>query len=118
MIDLLTTIVLACTDYPDGVNVSNTLDAAGGPKVIDAVNCVYAEQLTLPIYAALVVVGVFNLPIYIKQDSVLIPFVITLAIGGVVIQSISGIVVQIAVLLIMFTIGIGPVLLLRRIQQP
>lgn len=102
---------MACTDYAE-INVSLLEQAA----FRDAVICAYGDQLTVPIFAAMVVLGVFNLPIYIRQDSVLVPFAITLVIGGVIISSVASMLQSIMITLLLFVFGLGPVLVLRRVM--
>lgn len=97
-----------------GANVSNTL---GERHFLDAGVCPHADLLTLPIFGAFVIVGLVNLPIYIRQDSVLTPFVVTTIIGGVVLTQVAGILQTLIVVLVLFVVGLGPVLVLRRVQQ-
>lgn len=98
----------------EGSNVSNTL---GEDRFFDAAVCPYADLMTLPIFAAFFFLGVVNVPIYIRQESVVTPFVITLITGGVVLSFVAGILQTIATAVILFTLGLGPVLLIRRAQQ-
>lgn len=116
MIDLLAGMDWAILTHgcPDAANVSNTLSES---RFLDAAVCPYSQRLTMPIFAAFVMVGIVNLPIYIKQDSVMIPFVLTLVVGGVVLSTVASILQGIAVTLLLFTIGIGPILVLRRVMR-
>lgn len=97
-----------------GANVSNTLEEE---HFFDAALCPYVDLMTLPIFAAFFFVGVVNIPIYVRQESIVTPFVITLIAGGVILTFVAGILQTIAVSVILFTIGLGPVLLIRRTQQ-
>lgn len=97
-----------------GANVSNTLE---GDHFLDAGVCPYADLLTMPIFAAFVVLGMVNLPIYVRQDSLLVPLVVTTIIGGVVLTQVAGILQTLITLALLLTLGLGPVLVLRRIQR-
>lgn len=105
-------VLKACTDF-ETINASNTL---GEELYREAVLCTYAVEagLTLPIFGAAVMLGVFNLPIYIRQESAAIPFVLSLILGGVLLAEVSSIAQAIWVAVILFGIGLGPVLLLHR----
>lgn len=98
----------------EGANLSNTL---GEDHFFDAAVCPYADLMTLPIFAAFFFVGVVNVPIYIRQESIVTPFVITMVAGGVVLTFMAGILQTIATAVVLFTLGLGPVLLIRRAQQ-
>lgn len=106
---------LGCSEY-DNVNVSNTLEHM---RLQDAILCSYAVEggLTLPIFGAAVMLGVFNLPIYIKQESAAVPFVISLIVGGIVLTTVASALQAIAVSVILFGIGLGPILVLRRLDR-
>lgn len=113
----LTNVVmqLGCGNY-DVVNVTNTLEKM---RLRDAVVCSYAVEggLTVPIFGAAIMLGVFNLPIYIKQESAAVPFVVSLIIGGIILTTVASIAQAIAVSLILFGIGLGPILVLKRLER-
>lgn len=117
-LETLASAMLACGDYAnaDAINVSTTI---GNENFRDAVICSYTikQGLTLPGFAAIVLVGVVNLPIYIRQESALIPFVLTLILGGVLLDSATGFVQGMGTLLVLLLFGLGPVLLLRRVDR-
>lgn len=99
---------------PDVVNAT----LLENQRFFDAAVCPGADVLTLPIFGAMVLVGVVNIPIYIQTRSALIPFVLTLVIGGVAYTAAAGIMQAISVTVVLFVIGIGPILVLRQVQQP
>lgn len=80
----------------------------------DAILCPYQTSIGGPMFAGLVLLGVINLPIYIRTGGVIIPFVITLVIGGLVITQTASIVQGIIITTILLAIGLGPIVLLRR----
>lgn len=98
----------------EGANVSNTLEE---DRFFDSAICPYVDLLTLPIFAAFFFIGIVNVPIYIRQESIITPFVITLVTGGVVLTFVAGILQTIAVTVILLVLGLGPVLLIRRAQS-
>lgn len=118
LLDVMTGIILACGDYATAadVNVSSTI---GAENFQDAVICTYTlkQGLTLPGFATIVLLGVINLPIYIRQESALMPFVLTIILGGVLLNSASGVVQGLSTLLVLLAFGLGPILLLKRADR-
>lgn len=113
-LEALNAIVLACSDYST-INASLISDE----NFQDAVICAYTvkQGLTLPGFAAIIMLGIINLPVYITQESVMGPFVLTLIVGGVLLSSVAGFVQGLAVVLILFVLGLGPVLVFRRLDR-
>lgn len=97
-----------------GANVTNTLEAE---HFLDAAVCPYADIMTLPIFGAVVMLGVFNIPIYVRQESALMPFVISVLVGGVILSATNSMFQALVTLVILFAIGLGPVLLLMQMQR-
>lgn len=106
---------MACADYTI-VNVTNTI---GQANFQDAVICAYAVEqgLTVAGFGTIVLLGAVNLPIYIRQESAVIPFVLSMILGGILLDSTAGFVQGMTVLLVLLVFGLGPVLLLRRVDR-
>jgi len=102
---------MACTDY------TWLIDALHQGQFRDAFLCPYQTTMGGTAFAAFVLLGVINMPIYIKQGSALGPFVLTLLIGGLVFTQIAALGQALLTVLILFVVGLGPVLVLRRVQQ-
>ncbi|GAA0305490.1 hypothetical protein [Halarchaeum salinum] len=85
--------------------------------VRDLVLCGYQSQIGGPFFAALVLLGMINLPIYIRTQSALLPTVVTLIVGGVLLVEVGSIAQALLVVMLLFGLGLGPVLLLRRVQR-
>lgn len=56
---------------------------------VPAVVCSYSNRLTLPLLAMMVYAGV-AVPIYLRTDSILIPFVLLLLTGGATVGQMAG----------------------------
>lgn len=105
-------VMLACSDWG-----GDWYKAIENYAFQDAVLCGYQNQLGGPVFGAFVLLGMVNLPIYIKQDSVLVPTAITLTIGGLFLTQVSGIVQGLTLTVLLFAIGLGPVLVIHRVVQ-
>lgn len=103
---------MACTDY-DG-HFIDALDA-GTMAVRDAVLCPYQMSMGGVVFATLVVMGVINMPIYIRTQSVIIPFVVTTVLAGIVLSQTAAMMQGLVVVVALFVLGLGPVLVLKRI---
>lgn len=112
---VLGSVVLACADH-EVINASLLSDAS----FKDAVVCAYTVRsgLTMPVFGAIVMLGIFNLPIYIRQESVLIPFVLSMVLSGILLSSVSNILQGILIVVVLLVIGVGPILLLKRADRP
>lgn len=98
---------------PNPANVSNTLDSN---HFLDAAICPGANRLTLPIYGSLIVMGVINIPMYIRTDSIAVPLVVTVIAAGVLIQFVSSIFQLLFLLVIIFVFGLGPIAIIKRFE--
>jgi len=96
---------MACDDHD---NLWEALEP-GSFSPYDFAVCPYNEALSAPIFAMVVLVGVVNLPIYIRQDSMLIPFVLTLALGGLVLGQAAAPAQAAIVVVVLLLVGLGPV---------
>lgn len=104
---------MACKDH------SRWIDAldAGTMAVRDAVLCPYQESIGGIVFATVVMLGVINVPIYVRQESPLIPMVITLSLAGIWVTEAAGIAQTLVGVVVLLGIGLGPVLLLRRVVR-
>lgn len=103
---------MACSDYPDG----ELWRALGEYAFRDAVLCGYQNQISMVVFATILVLGVVNVPIYIRQDSALVPAILTLVLGGVFVVELVPMAQAMVVFVLLMIFGLGPVLVLRRIQ--
>lgn len=101
---------MACKDY------TWLIDALHHGMFRDAFLCPFQTTMGGTAFAAFVMLGVINMPIYIKQGSALGPFVLTLLIGGLVFTQIAALGQALLTVLILFVVGLGPILVLRRVQ--
>ncbi|MUV59791.1 hypothetical protein [Halobacterium sp. CBA1126] len=105
---------MACGDY--GGQWLQAI-AGDGMHIRDLILCGYQSQVGGPFFAAVVLLGMINLPVYIRTQSALLPTVITLIVGGVLLVEVASVAQAIIVVMLLFAIGLAPVLLLRRIQR-
>lgn len=103
---------MACTDYPN----EEFWRAIGDLMVRDAVLCPFQAQMGGVVFATFVILGMINLPIYIRQDNVVGPFVLTLLLGGILVPQMSSLGQGLVIGIGLFVIGLGPILVLRRVQ--
>lgn len=82
----------------------------------EAVVCPYTTNFG-GLFVGLIVIGSINAALYAKQESVLLPTVVTLLTGGAWLSQVSGVMSSVVVLMLLFTLGIGPVLVLRRLEK-
>lgn len=101
---------MACKDWEFYINALQHF------QVQDAVLCGFQGQMGGVAFAAVVVLGIINLPIYIRQGSVVGPVVLTLVIGGVILAETAAMVQGLVLFAVLVVLGLGPVLVLRRID--
>jgi hypothetical protein len=106
---------MACSDYADGEWI-NALDA-GVMGVRDAVLCPYTDSMGTMVFATLVMVGMVNVPIYIRQESLIVPFGLTLTLGGIWVTAASSLAQTLTGVVLLFVVGLGPVLILWRLTR-
>lgn len=106
---------MACSDYADGEWI-NALDA-GVMGVRDAVLCPYTDSMGTMVFATIVMIGIVNLPIYVRQESMIMPFGLTLVVGGIWVTAASGLAQTLAGVVVLFVVGLGPVLVLWRLSR-
>lgn len=99
---------MACTDW-DGVY----LDALKDGAFQDAILCPYQDNMGGVVFA-LFVYGAIGTAIYVRTDSIIIPFVLVLLTGGIVMTEVASIAVGLVITMLLFVVGIGPILLLKR----
>lgn len=104
---------MACTDY--GGDWIEALDV-GTMAVQDAVLCPYQTTMGGVVFATFVILGLVNIPIYSRQQSVLVPMIVTLSVGGVVLSQVNSLFLGILTVVLLLLFGIGPLLVLRRLQ--
>lgn len=105
---------MACKDYNTWMGI---IEAFHNEAFRDAFLCPFQTTMGGTAFAAFVLLGVINMPIYIKQGSALGPFVLTLLIGGLVFTQIAAVGQALLTVIVLFVIGLGPILVLRRIQR-
>lgn len=101
---------MACTDYSVWWKFMDAM------QLRDAVICPYQDTMGMPLFATLVLLGMINLPMYNRTDTIAVPLVVTIIISGVVLAAATSIFQGIVLAALLFAGGIGPVLLLRRVQ--
>lgn len=104
---------MACSDYAGKWYKALDPDTMA---IRDAVLCGFQDQFTGPLFAALIVMGMVNVPIYIRTQSPAIPFVITLTVGGVMLTQLASVAQAILLVGLLVLFGIVPVLILRRLN--
>lgn len=92
------------------------LKALGEFAYRDAILCPYQMNIGGPEFATLIL-GAIGMSFMIKQDSPAIAAVVGIIFGGVFMTQIVGIASTIMTVLILTMVGIGPVLLLRRMSR-
>jgi len=101
---------MACSDHDLWINA---LDA-GTMAIRDAVFCPYQSSMGFGVFATLVLVGIIGVPIYVRTQSIILPFVLALIIGGVVLSQLVAMAQTLVIVVILLVFGIVPVILLRR----
>jgi hypothetical protein len=101
---------MACSDYSVWWKFLEEM------QLRDAALCPYQDTMGMPLFATLVLLGMVNVPMYIKTDSIGVPLVVTIIISGVVLAAATSIFQGMVLAALLFAGGIGPVLLLRRVQ--
>lgn len=99
---------MACSDWATGI------EALRNFAFHDAVACKYTETAGT-LFTGMMTFGVVNLALYIRTGGITMPVVLTLLVGGIVLPFLPGGAATIAALTLLFAIGVGPVLFLRRI---
>ncbi len=101
---------MACSDHDLWIDA---LDA-GTMAVRDAVLCPYQTSMGGAVFATLVLFGMVGVPIYIRTQSIIIPFVLALLISGVLLAQMVAMAQTLVIVVILLVFGIVPVVLLRR----
>lgn len=104
---------MACSSYTGAMK---WVEAIHQEAFRDFILCPWQDTMGGPAFAAFVVLGLINLPIYNRTGSALIPFVLTLVIGGVVLTQMAALSQSLVITVVLLVIGLGPVLVLRRVQ--
>lgn len=73
-------------------------------QFIEAVTCVYVDSATLAVVATLVYTAVAG-SIYIRTNSMVIPFMLLLLIGGAVLTQMAAVTTPVAVLILLIVPG-------------
>lgn len=103
---------MACSDWS-----GNWYEALSNFAFRDAALCPYQESLGGVVFASILIIGVVNLPIYIRQQSAIIPIIITTSVGGIVLVELSANAQTLVLVTLLMVISLGPILVLRRIQS-
>lgn len=101
---------MACSDWDLYVNA---LDA-GNMAVRDAILCPFQDSMGGMVFATIVIVGIIGLPIYARQQSIIIPFVLVMILGGILLTQIVAMGQMLIAVVVLLVLGAGPVILLRR----
>jgi len=80
----------------------------------DAVSCTFTEP-TGTVATGMLVFGAITTSLGIRTDGIAMPAAITLLTGGILLPFLPGAATQIATLILLVAIGIGPVVMLRRL---
>lgn len=102
---------MACSDYN-----GKWWEALSDEMMRDAVLCPWQAEVGGAVFATIVLIGIVNLPIYIRQESAIMPTVITVIVGGILLVEMAAMGQALFIVTLLFTLGLGPVLVLRRIQ--
>lgn len=98
---------MSCSQYTDGV------DALKQYMFHDAVACFYTDQVGTAA-TGLFTFGAISLAFYIRTGGITMPVILTLIAGGILLPFLPGAATQVAGVILLFAVGIGPVLILRR----
>lgn len=101
---------MACSDYDLWIEALSASEMA----VRDAVLCPFQTSMGGTVFATLVLFGIVGVPMYIRQGSVIIPFVLVLLISGVLLSQIVAMGQTLIIVTILLVFGVVPVILLRR----
>lgn len=102
---------MACSDYQDPIEAITQVNP------VDAALCPWDASVGLVVFSTLVVMGVINIPIYLRQDSAVTPVMLTLIISGLVLSFTASMAQGIVAAALLLVLGIGPVLVLRRLRR-
>ncbi len=100
---------MACSDY------TYWTDALEQWAFQDAILCPYQTTMDSLLFG-LLVVGSINMALYAKQESVLLPLVVTMLTGSILLVEVAGVFTALVRVGLLFLVGLGPVLLLRRAE--
>lgn len=107
-------LIAACADYNG--ELWEALDA-GTMAVRDAALCTFQVPMGGVAFATVVIGGMINIPLYNQTGGILMPFVVTLIISGIILATASALLQQLVLILVLFTLGLGPVLALKAISS-
>lgn len=99
---------MACSDWADGV------EALQYYAFHDAVACFYTENAGTAA-TGMFTFGAITVALYIRTGGITMPVILTLITGSILLPLLPGAASQIAGIILLFAIGVGPVLMLRRI---
>ncbi len=101
---------MACTDHDLWIDAL----AASEMAVRDAVLCPFQTSMGGAVFATLVLFGIVGVPLYIRQQSIIIPFVLALMLGGILLTQVVAMAQTLVIVVLLLVFGIVPVILLRR----
>lgn len=104
---------MACSDHNEWIDA---LDA-GTMAVRDLVLCPYTDSMGTAVFATLVLVGMVNVPIYIRQESMVVPFGLTVVLGGIWVTAASSAAQTLTGVVLLMTVGLGPLLIVWRLTR-
>lgn len=98
---------MACSDWADGV------EALQNYAFADAVSCFYTDQAGTAA-TGMLTFGAVSVAFYVRTGGITMPVILTLILGSILLPLLPGAATQIAGMILLFAVGIGPVLMLRR----
>lgn len=101
---------MACSDWVDGV------EALQNYAFHDAVACFYTDSAGTAA-TGMLTFGAVSLAYYIRTGGITMPVVLTLIMGSILLPLMPGAATQFAGIILLFAIGIGPILLLKTISR-
>jgi hypothetical protein len=83
-------------------------------QIMDAMFSVYQDSMGGAVFGLLVWGGTAT-TLYVRQESIILPLVLTLILGGIVITQVPSPAVALFVVVLLFVGGLGPVFILKRL---
>lgn len=103
---------MACSDWNDV-----WLNALKNESFRDAILCPYQTSAG-GLFLGMIVYGAITTGLYLRTRSVLLPTVLTTIIGGALFAYLPGPVVGLFTTVLLFAVGLGPVIFIRRVTGP
>jgi hypothetical protein len=90
-------------------------DALAQYEFADAISCTFTEPAGT-LVTGMLVFGALTTSLGIRTDGIAMPAAITLLTGGILLPFLPGAATQIATVILLVVVGIGPVIMLRRLS--